>query len=307
VHSQRSVTKEEKTVKKSRKFAEGVAEKFLLLSACISVASVLFITLFIFREGLPLFRKVSPLEFLFSSSWAPTGDSPQYGILAFILGSFWVSAGALLISVPVGLSVGIFMAEMAAGRVARILKSVVELLAGIPSVIYGLFGYIAVSPLIRHFFGSPSGLGILTASIVLAIMTLPTIISITDVSLRAVPRDLKEASMALGATHWMTIYRVMIPSARSGILAGIVLGMGRAVGETMAVLMVAGNAVTMPEGPLSLTRTLTMNIATDMKYAADDHAVSLFTTGMVLFVFILAINLLVQHLLKKTVKRENSI
>ncbi len=291
-------------MKSSKSVLEVAVEKILLISAFISVISVVFITVFIFKEGLPLFTRVSPLEFLFSSNWAPTADPPQYGILSFIMGSVWVTFGALLLSVPIGLAVGIFMAEMAEGRFAQILRSVVELLAGIPSVIYGLFGYIAISPVIRRLFDSPTGLGVLTASIVLAIMTLPTIINITEVSLRAVPGELKEGSLALGATHWMTIYRVMVPSARSGILAGIVLGMGRAIGETMAVLMVAGNAVTMPRGPLSLTRTLTMNIATDMKYAADYHAVSLFTTGIVLFVFILGINSLVQYLMKKTVKEE---
>jgi phosphate transport system permease protein len=291
-------------LKSSKSILESTVEKVLLLSALISVISVIFITVFIFQEGLPLFTKVNPLTFLFTSTWEPTADIPQYGILAFIMGSIWVTVGALLLSVPVGLAVGIFMAEMAKGKFADILRSVVQLLAGIPSVIYGLFGYIAISPVIRIIFKSPTGLGVLTASIVLAIMTLPTIINITEVSLRAVPQELKEGSLALGATHWMTIYRVMVPSARSGILAGIVLGMGRAVGETMAVLMVAGNAVTMPKGPLSLTRTLTMNIATDMKYAADDHAVSLFTTGIVLLVFILGIKALVQYLMKKAVKEE---
>jgi len=289
-------------LKSSKNIPEAAVETVFLISALLSVISVLFITVFIFREGLPLFGKVSPLEFLFSGRWAPTAEPPEYGILPFIMGSLWVTAGALVISVPIGLAVGIFMAEMADGRVVGLLRSVVELLAGIPSVIYGLFGYIAISPVIRRLFDSPTGLGVLTAGIVLAIMTLPTIINITEVSLRAVPHELKEASLALGATHWMTIYRVLVPAARSGILAGIVLGMGRAIGETMAVLMVAGNAVTMPKGPLSLARTLTMNIATDMKYAADDHAVSLFSTGIVLFIFILAINMTVQYLMKKAVR-----
>ncbi|OQY34088.1 MAG: phosphate ABC transporter permease subunit PstC [Spirochaetaceae bacterium 4572_59] len=284
---------------------ESTVEKVFLFSALLSVISVFFITVFIFKEGLPLFKVVNPLEFLFSSKWSPTGEPPQFGILPFMMGSIWVTVGALIISVPIALAVGIFMAEMANEKMAELLRSVVALLAGIPSVIYGLFGYIAISPIVRRVFGSPSGLGVLTASIVLAIMTLPIIISITEVSLRAVPHELKEASLALGATHWMTIYRVMIPSSRSGILAGIVLGMGRAIGETMAVLMVAGNAVTMPKGPLSLTRTLTMNIATDMKYAADDHSVSLFTTGIVLFIFILGINMLVQYLSKKAVNKES--
>lgn len=292
-------------MKSSKSFMESTVEKVFLFSALLSVISVFFITVFIFKEGLPLFKVVNPLEFLFSSKWSPTGEPPQFGILPFMMGSIWVTVGALIISVPIALAVGIFMAEMANEKMAELLRSVVALLAGIPSVIYGLFGYIAISPIVRRVFGSPSGLGVLTASIVLAIMTLPIIISITEVSLRAVPHELKEASLALGATHWMTIYRVMIPSSRSGILAGIVLGMGRAIGETMAVLMVAGNAVTMPKGPLSLTRTLTMNIATDMKYAADDHSVSLFTTGIVLFIFILGINMLVQYLSKKAVNKES--
>ncbi|WP_028975296.1 phosphate ABC transporter permease subunit PstC [Spirochaeta cellobiosiphila] len=291
-------------MKSSKSLLEKIVEKILLISAFISIISVVFITVFILKEGLPLFTQVSPLTFLFSSDWAPTADPPQYGILAFIMGSIWVTTGALLLSVPVGLAVGIFMAEIAKGRFASILRSVVELLAGIPSVIYGLFGYIAISPIIRKIFDSPTGLGVITASIVLAIMTLPTIVNITEVSIRAVSQEQKEGSLALGATHWMTIYRVLVPSARSGILAGIVLGMGRAIGETMAVLMVAGNAVTMPKGPLSLTRTLTMNIATDMKYATDYHSVSLFTTGIVLFIFILAINLIVQYLMKKAIKED---
>ena len=220
------------------------------------------------------------------------------------MGSLWVTLGALIISVPIGLSVGIFMAEMAVGKIASILRSVVELLAGIPSVIYGLFGYIAISPIIRKLFDSPTGLGVLTASIVLAIMTLPTIINITEVSLRAVPHELKEASLALGATHWMTIYRVMVPAARSGILAGIVLGMAGPLEKPWRFLWSPVMRLPCPRAPLSLTRTLTMNIATDMKYAADDHAVSLFTTGIVLFVFILGINMMVQHLMKKAVKEE---
>lgn len=291
-------------MRSSRKIFETTVEKILLVSALLSVVSVLFITIFIFQKGLPLFGKVNPLEFLFSSKWAPTGEPPQYGILSFIVGSLMVTFGALLIAVPMGLAVGIFMAEPEFGRFPDVLRQVVSLLAGIPSVIYGLFGYIAIAPLVRKLTGSNTGLGVLTASIVLAVMVMPTIINITEVSLRAVPDELKEASLALGATRWMTIYRVMIPAARSGIIAGCVLGMGRAIGETMAVLMVAGNAVTMPKGPLSLTRTLTMNIATDMKYAADDHATSLFTTGIVLFLFIMVINIVVQALMKRALNKE---
>jgi len=285
-----------------KKPSEAVIEKVLIIAASISVLSVIFITVFIFYEGVPLFKNISILEFLFSSKWKPTGEPPSYGILPFIAGSLWVTFTALIIAVPVGVSVGIFMAEMAKGRFARIIRSVVELLAGIPSVIYGLFGYIAIAPIIRQVFNSQTGLGVLTAAIVLAIMVLPTIINITEVSLRAVPHELKEGSLALGSTHWQTIMTILVPSAKSGIIAGVILGMGRAIGETMAVLMVAGNSITMPKGFLSLTRTLTMNIATDMKYAAGDHWTSLFTTGIVLFVFILVLNLIVHILLKKSMK-----
>lgn len=288
-----------------KKWKEKILETVFLICAFVSVLSVLFILIFIIWEGSPLFKKIDPLAFIFGKTWAPTADPPLFGILPFIEGSLWVTLSALLISIPVGVSVGIYMAEMAKGRVAKIMRSVIELLSGIPSVIYGLFGYIALSPLIRKAFGSPTGLGILTAAIVLAVMTLPTIINITEVSIRAVPKDLKEASFALGSTHWQTILRTLLPAGKSGILAGIILGMGRSLGETMAVLMVAGNSIAMPTGLLSLTRTLTMNIATDMKYAADDHWVSLFTTGIVLFLFILVLNLFVQQLLKKQIRNSS--
>lgn len=283
---------------------ESIVEVLLVLAAFISILSVVFITIFIIKEGAPLFGKVSVPDFLFGTKWSPTHETnPQFGILPFIAGTLWVTIGALIFSIPIGLAVGIFLAEMAKGKVAKVIRRVVELLAGIPSVIYGLFGYVALAPIIRDTFGSTSGLGILTASIVLAIMTLPTIINVTEVSLRAVPRELKEGSLALGATHWQTIVKTMVPAARSGIIAGIILGTGRAIGETMAVLMVGGNSIQMPDNPLSLVRTLTMNIATDMKYAAEDHWVSLFTTAMVLFVVILAINLTVQLLIKKAVNK----
>jgi phosphate transport system permease protein len=291
----------------SGKWNERIVEISFFLCGCLSIVAVVFISLFIFWQGLPLFKVFSPIRFLISSDWSPTGNPPSFGILPFIAGSLWVTMGALILAVPVGLAVGIFMAEMAKGRFAVILRRSIELLAGIPSVVYGLFGYVAVAPLIRTSTGSNTGLGILTASIILAIMTLPTIINITEVSLRAVPHELKEGSMAIGATHWQSIVRVLVPSARSGIMAGIILGMGRAIGETMAVLMVAGNAIIMPKGPLSLTRTLTMNIVTDMKYAADYHWVSLFTTGIVLFLFILLSNALVQALLKKALVKEKPV
>ena len=201
---------------------------------------------------------------------------------------------------PVGLAVGVYLAELADKKASGAIRTAVEILAGIPSVIYGLFGIAIISSLTRSLFGG-SGYSLLSAAIVLAIMTLPTIINVSEVSLRAVPHELKEGSLALGATHWQTIVRVLIPAARSGIIAGVVLGMGRAIGETMAVLMVGGNAPIMPSGLTGKVRTLTMNIITDMSYAKDDHLTSLFTTGIVLFLFILALNLTVQLALKRSI------
>lgn len=283
---------------------ERPVEIALLFFASVSIISVAFITVFILMEGLPLFREVGLFEFLFSTKWRPTDDDPSFGILSFIVGSFLVTGLALVIAVPIGLSVGIFMAEMAGGRSARIIRSGVELLAGIPSVIYGLFGFFFIAPIVRNLSTSNTGLGVLTAGIVLSIMVLPTIINITEVSLRAVPREIKEASLAVGATHWQTIARTLVPAARSGIIAGVVLAIGRAIGETMAVLMVAGNSPIMPKSIVSHVRTLTMNIVTDLKYAAVGslHETSLFTTGIVLFLFILAINLGVQYTLKRTIQ-----
>lgn len=280
----------------------------MLIFASISVLSVIFITLFIAGEGLPLFQSRKLSEFLFSSNWSPTAEEPSFGIFAFIVASIWVTMGALLFAVPIGLAVGIFMAEMSGPKSARIIRSGVELLAGIPSVIYGLFGFFFIAPIVRRISNSTTGLGIFTASIILAIMVLPTIINITEVSLRSVPKELKEGSLALGASHWQTIVRTLIPAARSGIVAGVVLAVGRAVGETMAVLMVAGNSPIMPDGPFSHVRTLTMNIVTDLKYAevGSLHETSLFTTGIVLFLFILLINIIVQQSLRRRLEKDGA-
>jgi len=283
-----------------RRLVESAIERTLFLAAALSVIAVIFITIFIFQRGLPLFQKVSVLEFLFTTTWEPTAPEPRYGILSFIVGSFVVTGLSLLLAVPVGLAVGVYLAELSERRSARLVKSAVELLAGIPSVVYGLFGIAVIAPAVRTLFGG-TGYGVLSASLILAVMTLPTIINVTEVSLRAIPRELKEGSLALGATHWQTIYRVLLPAARSGIVAGVILGMGRAIGETLAVLMVGGNAPIMPKGLTGMVRTLTMNIITDMSYATGDHLTSLFTTGIVLFAFILALNLIVQLALKRSI------
>ena len=275
------------------------AEGILLACALLSVLAVALITVFLFARGLPLFRKVPLTEFLFSTRWEPTAAEPHYGILSFIVGSLCVTALSLVIAIPAGLAVGIYLAELSGKRTSRAIRTAVELLAGIPSVIYGLFGIAVVSTASRAVFGG-SGYGLGSAALVLAIMTLPTIVNVTEVSLRAVAPELKEGSLALGATQWQTIIKVQVPAARSGIIAGAVLGMGRAIGETMAVLMVGGNAPIMPKGLDGMVRTLTMNIITDMSYAKDDHLTSLFATGIALFVFILALNITVQAALKRS-------
>ncbi len=286
-----------------RLFESGL-ERAFLAAALISTASVVLMTLFIFHRGLPLFREVSVFHFLFSPEWNPSDAAkPEYGILSFIVGAFFVTFLSLAIAVPVGVSTGIFLAEMAKRRIGSFLRSAVELLAGIPSVIYGLFGIAFVVPLVREISGG-SGYSVLSAGIILAIMTLPTIINMTEVSLRAVPNDLREGSWALGATKWQTIVGVLLPAARSGIVTGIVLGMGRALGETMAVLLVGGNAPIMPTGPFSMVRTLTMNIITDMSYAEGTHLTALFSTAIVLFAFILGLNLFIQIALKNAVKEQ---
>ncbi len=296
-------------MKRDTPLHERIVERFLLLFACVSILSVIGITFFIFEEGLPLFGHISVGQFLFSSDWQPTSDPPSFGILAFIIGSILVTFISLLFAIPIGIATGVFMAEFASPRWAGLVRKGIELLAGIPSVIYGLFGFFFIAPIIRECTSSTTGLGTMTAGIILGIMVLPTIINTTEVSLRAVPREIKEGSLALGATYWQTIIRTLIPSARSGIVAGVVLGIGRSIGETMAVLMVAGNSPIMPKGLFSNTRTLTMNIVTDLKYAevGSLHETSLFTTGIVLFIFILIINLLVQYFMKKSIKRSQGI
>ena len=280
----------EKVIKRRNRKEKSV-ELVLLICAMVSVISVLFISFFIFQRGLPLFKTVGIGEFLFGTDWSPSNEAnPRYGILPFIIGSIYVTLGALVIAVPIGIMTAVFMAEIANKRAVEVMRSVVQLLAGIPSVIYGFFGVIVISKFIRETFGG-TGYSVLSGAIILAIMVLPTIINITEVTLASLPPSVKAGSLALGGTRWQTIIRVQLPAAKSGIVAGVVLGMGRALGETMAVLMVAGNAPIMPKGPLSKVRTLTMNIVTDMGYASGDHMTALFTTSIVLFLFILILNL----------------
>ena len=262
--------------------------RLALLAVAFSAVSVLaVITAFIFTEGVPIMFKYGFKSFLAGTNWYPSEKS--FGLLPMIAGSLMVTLGALVIGVPLGLSCAVFLTEFSSKRLRRTIKPVIELLAGIPSVVYGFMGVVLLVPFIRRTFGGP-GLSVLAASIILGIMILPTIISITIDSLLAVPPAYREGSIALGATRWQTTKMVLFPAARSGIVASIILGMGRAVGETMAVIMVAGNAVAVPGSLLSPVRTLTSNIALEMGYASGEHRQALFATGVILFVIIMVLN-----------------
>jgi phosphate transport system permease protein len=263
-----------------------IVERGLLLLACSSIAVLLSITYFIVREGAPLIFQVGFGNF-FSTDWHPTAG--RYGIALMIVGSAAVTAGALSFGVPLGLACAIVLGEMAPPRLRQCLKPAIEILAGIPSVVYGFMGIVVVLPWIRRQFGGPGASG-LAAALILGIMILPTIIAISLDALQAVPRSYREGSLALGATQWQTIRRVILPGARSGIVAAVILGMGRAVGETMAVVMVAGNAVQLPRSPLDPLRTLTANLALEMGYATGQHRAALFATGIVLFLAIVILN-----------------
>lgn len=257
-------------------------------TACISVIAVVLICLFLFGNGFPTIGKIGVGKFLFGTTWSPTQE--QYGIFPMILASIFVTAGAILIGVPVGVLCALFMAHYCPNRFYRPLKSAVELLAGIPSIVYGFFGLVVLVPLMQQLLGG-SGKGMLTASVMLGIMILPTVINISESALRAVPQSYYEGSVALGADHERSVFSTVLPAARSGILAAVILGIGRAVGETMAVVMVAGNQAMLPEKITDGIRTLTANIVVEMGYAADLHREALIACGVVLFVFILLINL----------------
>jgi phosphate ABC transporter permease protein PstC len=261
--------------------------KLLFLAACSSTGILALIALFIFKEGVPIMAKSGLAHFIFGEMWAPT--TGQYGIYPFIIGSLWITFGALLFGVPLGVSCAVFLAEFAPRSWVAFLKPAIELLAGIPSVVYGFLGVMWLAPIIRNYLGGP-GLSILSASIVLAVMILPTIVSVSIDAIQAVPKNYKEGSLALGATLWQSVWRVVLPAAKSGILAGVILGMGRAIGETMAVIMISGNATTIPHSPLDSVRTLTANIAIEMGYAVGEHRQALFATGVVLFFFIMILN-----------------
>ena len=259
----------------------------LMLVALSAITGLAVITLFIFKEGLPIILHVGPSSFFLSTDWSP--GQGHFGILSMIVGSAAVMIGSMLIGLVFSLACAIVLTQFCPGKLVSVLKPSIELLAGIPSVVYGFVGVVTLVPLIRIYLGGP-GLSVLAASIVLAVMVLPTVTSIAVDSLQSVPRSYWEGSMALGATRWQTTRMVMLKAARSGIVAAVILGMGRAIGETMAVIMVAGNALDIPSSVLEPVRTLTSNIALEMGYATGLHRQALFATGLTLFVIIMILN-----------------
>lgn len=270
-------------------FKENLMHIVFLAAACASILAVALICFFLFANGIPAIADIGPLEFLGGMKWKPMNNI--FGIFPMIVGSIYVTAGAIIVGVPIGILCAVFMARFCPEKLYPILKPAIELMAGIPSIVYGFFGLVVIVPLMQNLVGG-SGKSVLTASILLGIMILPTIINVSESAIRAVPESYYEGALALGDTHERSVFKAVLPAAKSGITAGVILGVGRAIGETMAVIMVAGNQAVVPKGLLSGVRTLTANIVLEMGYAADLHREALIATGVVLFVFILIINLL---------------
>lgn len=285
---------------KIKNIIERVMSNVFFFCGMVSIAAVLLITAYMVIAGLPAILEIGPIEFLFGTVWQSTASTPKFGILPFILTSIWGTLGAVVIGVPIGVCTAIFLSKLAPPKLAAIVHPAVELLAGIPSVVYGLIGMMVLVPGVMDLFHLKSGSTLFTAILVLAIMILPGIISVSENALRAVPREYEEASLGLGATWIETVCKVSVPAARSGIAAGIVLGVGRAIGEAMAIMMVAGNVANMP-GLFNSVRFLTTAVASEMSYAADGslQKQALFSIGLILFLFIMLINLLLNYFLKK--------
>lgn len=285
---------------KLKHIIERVMNTVFFICGMVSIAAVLLITIYMVIAGLPAIMEIGPIDFLLGQVWQSTAKDAQFGILPFIMTSVWGTLGAVLIGVPIGLCTAIFLSKLAPPKIAAIVHPAVELLAGIPSVVYGLIGMMVLVPGVMNVFQLKSGSTLLTAILVLAVMILPSIISVSETALRAVPREYEEASLGLGATWIETVCKVSVPAAKSGIAAGVVLGVGRAIGEAMAVMMVAGNVANMP-GLFTSVRFLTTAVASEMSYAADGslQKQALFSIGLVLFIFIMVINLLLGRILKK--------
>jgi len=269
--------------------------------ATASVAVLLMITIFLFMEGIPIFEKVSVIDFIFGEYWYPTSDPPDFGIYPLIVGSVSVTAVSAVIAIPLGVMTAIYLAEIATPRLRELVKPVVELLAALPSVVIGFFGMVVVAPFLQNVFDLATGLNLFNAALMLAFMSIPTICSISEDAIYSVPDSLREASLALGATQWETIIRVVLPASVSGICTAIILGMSRAIGETMVVLMVAGGAAMVPDSIFDPVRPLPASIAAEMAEAPfrGDHYHALFATGVVLFFFTLVFNIVADHIAHK--------
>ena len=286
------------------KFKEHAIETVLLSTSAVTVVILFLICIFLFGEGAALFKEISFFDFLYGKFWYPTSEPPQFGLLPLFLGTLLVTAGAICISVPLGVASAIFISEIASARVAGFLKPFIEILAGVPSVVYGFFGLVVIIPNLQRLLDLPTGQTALTGSIMLGIMALPTIISISEDAISAVPPFIKEGSLALGATRWQTIHRVTVPAALSGISAAVMLGIGRAIGETMTVMMVTGNTAIIPgfpDGLLAPVRTMTATIALEMGEVpqGSDHYHALFVIGAMLFVITLLINLIAESIKRR--------
>lgn len=267
---------------------ECVMKIIFLLSALVSIVAVALICVFLFKNGITAIMEIGPMEFLLGTKWAPKQE--LFGVLPMIVGSIYVTVGAIVVGVPIGLFTAIFMAKFCPEKLYKVLKPAVELLAGIPSIVYGFFGLVVIVPIVRNFFGG-GGKGILTASVLLGIMILPTIIGVAESAIRAVPESYFEGALAMGATKERSVFTAVLPAAKSGIFAGVILGIGRAIGETMAVVMIAGNQTVIPDEITDGVRTLTANVVLEMGYATGLHREALIATAVVLFVFILIINM----------------
>lgn len=284
-------------MKKQRFFEKGMAGVFFLC-ACVSIVAVLLICYFMFANGIPAMKEIGFGNFLLGTTWAPKNQPASFGILPMIVGSLCVTLGAIAIGVPIGILTAVFLARFCPKSLHGLLEPMVQLMAGIPSIIYGFFGMVVLVPLLRNIPGC-TGVSLLAAAILLGIMILPTIINLSESAIRAVPESYYEGALALGATHERSVFYAVLPAAKSGILAAIVLGIGRAIGETMAVIMVAGNQAILPRGLFKGVRTMTANIVLEMGYATGIHREALIATGVVLFVFILVINLIFSVVKKK--------
>jgi phosphate transport system permease protein len=286
---------------KDRQQKERVIQKLFFGIALASITILFLIVLFLFIEGVPIFKVVSIKDFLFGRYWYPTSDPPDFGIFPLIVASIAVTAFSSTLAIPLGVMTAIYLAEVASHRLRELVKPIVELLAALPSVVIGFFGMVIVAPFLQNVFGIATGLNLFNASLMLAFMSIPTICSLSEDAIYSVSQEIKEASLALGATHWQTIYRVIIPASLSGITTAIILGMSRAIGETMVVLMVAGGATLIPTSIFDPVRPMPASIAAEMAEAPfrSDHYYALFATGIVLFLFTLAFNMIADHVAHK--------